>query len=113
MTTNDQVSSSKIAQDARDEVIATLTASRDRLRACMNDDFILAWFNGLGVAFSRSGEAIAVHLDNAFGSVESAAFNYTTVRNGNGEIAQPIRRQVAISLELEKLDEFITKYSAI
>lgn len=99
----------------RESVIAQMQSQIDSLRACTNNDFILAYPDtGLGIRFAEPGKPIACSLEMAESIVpeknnmpeEAWAFT-PIVENGAGEKARIMPRQRAIALHIPHLEDCI------
>jgi len=102
-------------------VLITFQENIDRLTACTDDSYILAWDNGLGVRFVEPGKPVACSLWAADAIVTQQqadkmpedAWAFTPiVRNGNGEQAKLVTRQAAIARELEEARQHLAFFSA-
>lgn len=95
------------SDEAREKVRNTIVAAIGSLSACLdNHDTILAWTNGLAVAFDVFGNPRAVGLDKA-PIVTPNRNGFPTIANGNGEIAQPMRRSYAVAMHLPTVVELL------
>lgn len=89
------------------EVLNNIRANIADLKACDNNDYILAFDNGLGIRFIEDGhKPVPCSLDKADcianDRMPEEAWAYIpNVSNGKGEKARVVRRQTAIAKELQ------------
>lgn len=94
------------SEAARAEIIATVTAAIEQHAAALTDhSTILAWDNGLAVAWCAFGNVRAVGLTRA--DSVGKRDTYPTITNGNGEVAQPMPRSRAAAFYLPTLCELL------
>lgn len=91
-----------------EQVIDNMNCRIELMEACTNNDYILAFANGLGIAFSKDGQPYACSLVDAEAIADDntpeEAWAFTPiVKNGAGEQAAVVRRQMAIRNELPSL----------
>lgn len=92
-----------------------------RLEACTDDSYVLAFENGLGIRYPAPGQpaACALWMADAIVTREQAAkmpeeaWAFTpSVRNGAGEQAELMPRQVAIAREIASCKSQIEYWKA-
>lgn len=97
----------------RNQILNNVRENIAELENCKNDDFILAFDNGLGVRFLEDEHTPAITtLDRAecIGTLDmpEEAWAYTPIiKNGAGEQARVIRRQAAIAAHLPTLRDLL------
>lgn len=99
---------------AKNIVKDTFRAEIERLKACTNNDYILAYLDhGLGIMFNGKeprvcGLDMAETIVPEHSNMPEEAWAFTPiVVNGAGEQASIVQRQVAIRTEIEKLQGFL------
>jgi hypothetical protein len=100
------------------EVVATLRAGVERLKACTDNAMILAWDNGLGVGFTKGDrKAYACPLDiaepMASATMPEEAFAFVpSVTNGAGIPARLVHRQEVLAPWIAQLEAALADIEA-
>ncbi len=99
------------------EVLAKFRENLAALRACTLDDYILLFDNGLAIRFNAQGNPVACQIQDAepvgTHDMPEEAWAYTPiVKNGAGEQAKVVQRQLAIKREAAALEGHIAYFES-
>lgn len=105
---------------AIETVTNTFRESIAEMKACTNNDYILAWVDiGLGVGFTKDGKTFATTLVKAetivpeVNNMPEEAWAFTPiVKNGHNQQASIVKRQFVIKKEIARLEQFIAEILA-